>query len=384
MAISINKKLHSLAAKDLSIQAPKHASRVNKWQEMIRPLGRSIKTQEIFFFISQLSLMLELGTPLINALNLLENQIKNPAFKEVIQAMLKDLQEGHQLSEALRRHPRVFNNVFVSMIKAGETGGFSKEILRRVVEMQEKRHDLVTKIRSAITYPLVLCILGVIVVIFVMVGILPKFTLFFEGKEHILPFTTRFLMIMSASLRGFWWAYLVGGVGLVFAFKFFKNSEAGQILIDRFYVSGPITASLFNKIYTCQMLRILGHLLDSSVPLVEALEVTRVTISNRYYQRFIEQIVSHVKQGGRFSQPFATYPYIMESVKQMVATGEEVGALPSVMLRLAEFYDGELDRRLKTLSSMIEPLALIVIGGVVGLIVSSVILPLFRLSHAIH
>ncbi|MES0397244.1 MAG: type II secretion system F family protein [Syntrophobacteria bacterium] len=360
-------------------------SRIPKLRlDMLKWPGRRIKAKEIILFTSQLSLMLEVGTPLTSSLTAIENQTKNPAFKEVIQAMGKDIEEGLQLSDAMRRHPRVFNNVFISMIKAGETGGFLQKILDRLAEMQEKRQALIAQLRSTLTYPAILCLVGLLVVVFILVGVLPKFATFFAGKESILPITTRFLMAMSHSLRGYWWVYLISTVGLIVALKLWKESESGQALIDRFCVSAPMVARLYNKIYTCQLLRTLGHLMSSQVPLLEALEVTRATIRNRHFSRFITQIMDHVEKGGRFAQPFTTYPYIMDSVKQMVATGEEVGNLPTVMLRLAGFYDTEVDRELKNIASLIEPIALMLLGGVVGVIVASVILPLFRLAHAVH
>jgi type IV pilus assembly protein PilC len=360
-------------------------SRIPKLRlDMLRLSARKIKAKEIIFFTSQLSLMLEVGTPLTSSLTAIENQTKNPAFKEVIHAMGKDIEEGLQLSDAMRRHPQVFNHVFISMIKAGETGGFLQGILDRLAEMQEKRQALIAQLRSTLTYPAILCLVGLLVVVFVLVGVLPKFTTFFAGKESILPITTRFLMAMSKSLRGYWWLYLISFVGLIVALKLWKESEPGQALIDRFCVSAPMVARLYNKIYTCQLLRTLGHLMSSQVPLLEALEVTRATIRNRYFSRFITQIINHVEKGGRFAQPFTTYPYILDSVKQMVATGEEVGNLPTVMLRLAGFYDTEVDRELKNIASLIEPIALMLLGGVVGVIVASVILPLFRLAHAVH
>ena len=343
-----------------------------------------VKSKELIFFTSQLALLLEVGTPLINGLAALEKQTKNPAFKEVIRALHRDIEEGQQLSDALRRHPRVFNHVYTSMIKAGETGGFLKEILERLAEMQEKRLALIAQLRSTLTYPAILCLVGFLVVVFVLVGVLPKFSTFFAGKEKILPVSTRLLMALSASLRGYWWAYIAITIGLVIGVKLWKESVSGQTVIDRVCVSGPILARLYNKIYTCQLLRTLGHLMQSQVPLLEALEVTRSTIKNRYFRRFIDKITDHVEKGGRFAQPFTTYPYVLDSVKQMVATGEEVGNLPRVMLRLAEYYDIEVDRELKNIASLIEPIALILLGGVVGLIVGSVILPLFRLAHAIH
>lgn len=250
--------------------------------------------------------------------------------------------------------------------------------------MQEKRLALITQLRSALTYPVVLCIISLLVVVFALVGILPKFARFFEGKEHILPITTRFLMTMSASMQGYWWAYLIGAAGLVLGLRFFKQSEPGQVLIDRFCVSAPIVARLFNKIFTCQMLRTLGHLMGSQVTILDALGVTRATIRNRYFRKFIDRIAVHVEHGGRFSEPFAAYPYIMDTVKQMVTTGDDAGNLPTVMLRLAEFYDTEVEQELKTLASIIEPLGLIVMGAVVGTIVASVILPMFKLAGALH
>ena len=377
MAISVSQKTSRVSAKaSEAVQKPASGQR----GITIPGLGGSIKSREVTFFTSQISLMLEIGTSLNNALAALRDQTKNPAFKKVVQAMLNDIEEGRQLSDAMMRHPRIFNNVFTSMIKAGETGGFLKEILDRIVEMQEKRQALITQVRSAMTYPVVLCVVGILVVVFVLVGILPRFTSFFAGKEDILPATTRLLMAMSASLRGYWWAYLLGCAGLMIGFKIWKETEQGRTLIDFFCLKAPVLSRLFNKIYTCQMLRTLGHLMESKVNLLEALAVTRAAIGNRYFRRFVDEITQHVEQGGKFSQPFATYPYTMDTVKQMVATADETGNLPPVMLRLAEFYDTEVEQELKTLSSIIEPIGLIVMGAVVGLIVSSVILPMFKLA----
>ena len=351
---------------------------------IMRRFGKRITPGEITFFISQLALMLEIGTSLTNALQAAADQTKNPAFEAVIRSMKLDLEEGRQLSDAMSRHPQIFRSVFVSMVKAGETGGYLKGILERTVEMQEKRQALITQVQSTLMYPVVLCVLSTVVIIFVLAGILPKFAVLFEGKEHVLPFSTRFLMALSASLKLYWWVYLVSIAGLILALKFWKDSEHGQALIDRFLVGAPLLSRISNKIYTAQFLRTLGNLMESQVPLIEALKVTQDTFSNRHFRHFVAKVMSHVKQGGRFSQPFADNPYVMESVKQMVATGEEVGSLPKVMLRLAVFYDNEIEQELKKIASMIEPVALIVMGIVVGLIVSSVILPIFKLSHTIH
>jgi len=381
MAISFNHKRSSAASRWLKAL---HGFGATLSGGIIRYFVKSVKPGELIFFTSQLSLMLEIGTPLNSALKAIENQTENETFKTVIHAMLLDIEEGKQLSDAMKQHPRVFDNVFVGMIKGGESGGFLTDILNRLVEAQEKRNALKIQLRTALIYPAFLGIIGFFVIVFIMVSVLPKFTVFFEGKESILPFTTRFLMMMSLSIREYWWVYILCSTGLVFSFKFFKNSKRGRILIDRFFVSAPFVAGLSNKIYTCDLLRTLGNLMKSHVSLLEALEVTRGSIRNQYFRDFVNRIMEHVRQGGMFSRPFAAYPYVLETVKQMVATGEETGNLPRVMLRLASFYDTEVEQELKTLSALIEPMALIVMGAVVAVIVSSIILPLFKLSQMLH
>ncbi len=350
-------------------------------------LGRFIKPvkpREVMFFSSQLALMLEIGTPITVALQTIAGEIQNPVFKAVITAMCRDIEEGLQLSGAMKIHPRIFNDQYTSMVKAGESGGFLNKILDRIVEMQEKRFALIAQLKASLTYPAILCVLGFLVVVFITVGVLPKFAVFFEGKEHLLPWSTRFLMMASASLKHYWWVYIMATTGLVPGLIFWGKSPQGRALRDRFLISGPLISDLANKIYTCEFLRTLGHLMESQVPLLEALKVTRPTIWNQYYRRFVDEIGDNVDRGGRFSQPFSVNPYIPQTVKQMVAIGEEAGKLSFVMLRLARFYDAEIEQELKKLAARIEPAALIVMGGVVGIIVSSVILPVFRLSQALR
>jgi type II secretory pathway component PulF len=351
---------------------------------ILRGFGKTVKSREVMFFTSQLSLMLEIDTPLTIALKAVGDEIQNPAFKEVVTSLHRDIEEGHQLSDALERHPKVFDNKFVSMVRAGETGGFLNKILDRIVEMQEKRQILITQLKSALTYPAVLFVFGVIVIVFILAFVLPKFTAFFEGKESILPWTTRFLMIASDSLQHYWWAHLLAITGLVMGLKFFGKSQLGRTLRDRFLISGPMISNLSNKIYTCEMIRTLGYLMESHVPLLEAIEVTTPTIWNQYYRRFLDEIRNTVDQGGRFAQSFATNPHIPQTVKQMVTIGEEAGKLPMVMLRLARFYDTEIEQELKKFAARLEPAALIIMGGLVGFIVSSVVLPMFKLSQALH
>jgi len=381
MAISINQT--PVQAAPPASETQKKAERKSGGGFSIQ-LGRPVSPKELLFFSSQISLMLEIDTPINRALEAVSSQTSNPAFKEVLLEMLQEVEDGRQLSDAMRNHPRVFSKVFSSMVKAGETVGLLREIFDRLVEMEEKRQALKAQIKSALTYPVVLCSMSMLVIVFILVGVLPKFMTFFAGKESILPVTTRILMVLSRTLQAYWYAYAIGAFGIVFGSYVFIKSKPGDRLIDWLTVSTPVVGRMSNKIFNCQLLRTLGSLMESHVPLLEALQVTRGTFTNRYFSEFIDKIMIHVRDGGRFSRPFADYPYTLESVKQMVATGEESGNLSRVMLRLAEFYDEEVDRELKGLASLIEPIALIVMGAVIGLIVSSVILPMFKLAHVVR
>ncbi len=380
MALTLNNNYVQGTSK--SLQKRSHIKSVSL-SNIISKIGRPVKPSELKFFNSHLSLMLEIETPLNYALKAIENQTKNAAFKKVIQSMSKDIEEGNQLSDAMKRHPRIFNKMYTSMVKAGECGGFLHDVLGKIVEMQEKRQRLISQIRSALTYPAFLCVLGFVVIIFIMVSVLPKFTGLFVGKESVLPFTTRFLMKGGSFLQSYWWLCIIAFFGLLVGLKIFIDSKHGQALIERFLVSSPLISKLSNKIYTNELLLVLGNLIESKVSFIDALQVTRGTIRNRYFRNFVDKISKHMENGGRFSDQFVTFPYIMDSVKQMVITGEETGNLSKVMLRLNNHYDLEVEQDIKKLTALIEPVALVVMGAVIGLIVSSIILPMFKLSQVI-
>ncbi len=380
MALTLNNYYDQGASRSLKERS--HIKSISL-SDIISKIGKPVKSSELMFFCSHLSLMFEIRTPLNHALKTIEKQTKNVAFKKVIQSMAKDIEEGKQLSEAMKRHPRFFNTMFTSMIKAGENGGFLHVVLDKIVEMQEKRQRLISQIKSALTYPAFLCVIGILAVIFIMVSVLPKFTGLFEGKESVLPITTRCLIKGSSFLRSYWWICILSFFGLLTGLKIFKDSKHGQALIEWFLVTSPLVSKLTNKIYTNELLRILGNLIESKVSFIEALEVTRGTIRNSYFRALIDKILMHMENGGKFSDQFVTFPYILDSVKQIVVTGEDTGNLSMAMLRLNKHYDLEVEQDLKKLTALIEPVALVVMGAVIGIIVSSLILPMFKLSQVI-
>jgi len=336
------------------------------------------------YFTSQLHLMLEVGTPVAPSVKSLAKQTKNERFRNVLNELTGAMESGKQLSEAMQAHPRVFNSVYVSMVRAGETGGFLTQTLERMSLMMERRRAMYTQLRAALTYPTILCTLAIGVIIFVLVGVLPKFMVFFQGKEHILPWTTRTLMALSLSIQAYWWAYLAVLGAIVGGISGFRASRVGRRFFHRLGVTMPFISILVSKLNTCSMLRTLGLLLESHVPLLDALVVTRTTLANEYYLQFVDKIANYVREGGKLARGFYEAPFITDSVKQMVATAEDSGQVDKVMVRLAEFYDKEIEQDLKRLGSLIEPLALLLIGGVIGMMVASIILPMFKLAHALR
>ena len=366
----------------ISIQSrPGTKSRVEK-KKSFSFNRRSVKQKELFFFLTQVSLMLDVGISLSRAIETIMGQTTNEYFKEIMGTMVKDIEEGHQLSAAMSRHPSVFKSVFVNMIRSGETGGFLPKVIDSIIEMLEKQQAIRSRLRGAMAYPVVLCALAFVVTLFVLIGILPKFMVFFEGKYDILPPTTRVMMGLSVFLRSYWYICLGGAIGLGAGFKVYLSSKAFHLHKDWLAIHIKVFSKLANNIYTGFFMRTLGTMLENGVPLAEAISIAGNTIENTYYKAYVENIRSIIEEGGHFSTGFALNKNIHESVKQMIAVGEDVGKLPAVMLKLSKVYESETDESLNQIASLIEPIALVFMGVVVFIIVSSIILPMFRLAGA--
>ncbi|MDA3788987.1 MAG: type II secretion system F family protein [Desulfobacula sp.] len=344
----------------------------------------SVKPKEIIFFLTQLSMMLEVGISVSKSIETIAHQTSHAGFRSVLFTMKDTIEGGQQLSDAMEAHPRIFKPVYVNIIRSGESGGYLIRVLASVIEIQEKNQGVFNQVKTALIYPLVLCALALVVTIFVLVGILPKFMVFFENKMELLPFSTRAMMALSRGLHDYWWACILGGLGLFFALRTYALSSKGRSHRDWLLIHIPLVSKVSNNIYTGLFLRILGNMLDSGVSLKQALSIAAKSMSNQYYRLFVEKIQENIEQGQKFSLGFSANQHIQDSVKQVISVGEEVGKLPLVMGRLARFYEGEIEQDFKRLTSLIEPLALVFMGGAVWIIVSAVILPMFRLAGAIN
>ena len=345
--------------------------------------GKSISDKERKFFTGQLALLLETGTSMQLSLQALKKQLENPAMISMVDQLLIDIEEGRQFSVALGRHPEVFSTTYVNLIAASEDGGFMHEVLEQLLIMDEKRERLRQTVSSAISYPIFLLVFAFSVVIFVLVVVFPKFADLFSQIQDQLPITTVILMATSEILKQYW-ILIIGSLVTVFvAFKFWSKTEQGIEKLDWAKLNFPLVGGIFSQLYLVQSLRVLSMSLNNGVGILDSLRACKEVVSNRIFRSLIENVEEQVATGNGVAAGFENSAFIPPIVEQMIHTGENTGNLPKVLSRLAEHFETELSVKLQALSRLAEPVMLLVMGGVVGLIVSSLILPIFKLSRAV-
>ena len=335
------------------------------------------------FFTEQLALMLETGANLHQALTLLQEQNQQPAMAKVVDTLVEHVAGGRSFSAALAEHPEVFSTTYVNLVAASEGGGFVHEVLVELLRMEESADELNSTVRSALAYPIFLSLFSLGVVVFVLVVVFPKFGAMFAKIHDQLPMTTIVLMHASDFLRSYW-IQTVAAIGAASILTLrWAASPGGKDTLDRLKVTIPGIKTIFLQIYLTQSLRVMSLSLANGVNIVDTLAATREVVSNGIFQRFFVAVEEQVQQGNGLAAGFNGNDLIPVLVQRMIGTGEESGNLPKVMSRLAEYYERELTKRLKSVSKMAEPIMLMVMGVIVGVLVSSLILPIFKLSRAV-
>lgn len=343
-----------------------------------------ISLNQRMVFTERLSLLLETGVNLLEALKVMQLQTEEPLLAEIIGSMGDTISEGKSFSAALAMHPEMFSGTYISLVAAAEEGGFLPQVLEQLLRMDEKNSQLRSSMVSALSYPAFLIVFSIAVVIFVLVVIFPKFESLFASIQDQLPITTVFLMALSSVVRHYWWLILIGLGALAWAAVFWLKSEAGKLMLDKLKMSLPVIKDIYMQIYLSQTLSVLGLSLTNGVPITVALKASQGVVSNSIFARFLDDIRNHVNEGRGIAIGFTSSPIVPPMVRQMVSTAEQTGNLGMVMTRVAEFYERELIKRITVLSKAIEPIMLIVMGVVVGMLVVSLILPIFKLSRAVH
>ena len=343
-----------------------------------------IQPRDVTVLARQLATMIASGLSLLRALYILEDQTTSKKLKATIIAVRQDVEVGTSLSIAMSKHPAAFNDLFVSMVRAGEVGGNLEEVLERVAVQLEKDDNLRRTVKSAMVYPTMIGIFALIILTAMILFIIPVFKSIFDDIGGKLPALTQFMISLSNAGRSHWYLFLAGIVALVFGFKKWKGSDRGRKQWDTFKLRFPMQiGDIVRKIAVARFTRTLGTLTASGVPILQALDITARTAGNRVISDPMEQVVERVKEGEPLAAPLASIGVFPMMVTQMVAVGEETGALDSMLHKIADFYDDEVAAKLKGLTSILEPLMMIVIGAIVGVVVIAMYLPLFSVIKQI-
>ena len=346
---------------------------------------KRIKPTDLTIMVRQLSTMVSSGMTILRALYVLEAQTENELLTETITAVRKDVEAGLALSDALERHPKVFSPLFVAMTRAGETGGVLESSMMRVADQLEKEDSLRRQVKSAMTYPIVVLTFAGGILIALVTFLVPVFVGVFKQFGGDLPFITKITVAMSAAVTGYWWACMAVTAFVVWAFRKWKNSYKGRGQWDAFRLRIPMKiGDIVQKISLARWSRTLSALMAAGVPLMQALDITAQTAGNRVVEDVMESVIDSVKQGGTIAEPLKAAPVFPGMVVQMVAVGEETGALDAMLSKIADFYEDQVDAAVKSLTSILEPLMLVAVGGMVGFIVISMYLPLFKVYDSIR
>jgi type IV pilus assembly protein PilC len=343
-----------------------------------------IKAQDLTILTRQLATMVSSGMTILRALYVLEAQTENKKLTETIVAVRKDVEAGLPLSDALERHPKVFNQLFVAMTRAGETGGVMDESLERVADQLESADSLRRQVRAAMAYPLVVMAFAFSVLIALVVFLVPVFVGVFKQFGGDLPTITKFTVGMSNAVTGYWWALILGGAGTVFAFRKWKATPVGIKMWDSFKLRVPMKiGDIVQKIALARWSRTLSALVSAGVPLLQALEITGKTAGNWCIEKAMADVIESVRQGGTIAEPLMNSSAFPGMVSHMVGVGEETGAMDIMLTKIADFYEDQVNAAVKQLASILEPVMIVLVGGMVGFIVISMYMPLFKVYDAI-
>ncbi len=343
-------------------------------------LRTRIKARDLVIFFRQLSTLAGANVPLVQSLDTLVEQTHNPELKRILGEVADEVEAGTRFSLALSKHPHVFHAFIVNMVKSGETAGRLADVLNYLADQTEKDYDLVSKVRSAMMYPAFIIVGMFIVGIVLLIFVIPQLTAVLIESGATLPLTTRMLIGASGFTKKFWWLILVFLIVLGVGFRFALRNAEFREKFDKFKLRLPILGSLYQRIAMARLTRSLQILLSGGVDVVGALEVVSEIVGNSYYAKVVRETRRQVADGSPLTSVFADEPLIPAMVSQMLAVGEETGQLIPIMEKITSFYTREVDNAVATLVSVIEPLLMVVIGIGVGLVVSSIILPMYQLA----
>ena len=350
--------------------------------ENISFMQPKVTNKDIVIFTRQFSTMIDAGLPLVQGLNILAEQTENKTFKGILKQVTKDVESGTTLADALNRHPRVFDSLFVNLVAAGEVGGILDTIFQRLAAYIEKAEKLKSQVKGAMTYPIVVVCIAILVISVIMIFVIPVFEDMFSGFGKALPAPTQVVVAMSNFTKGNWYFIFGGMFAFVWIFRRYSRTSSGRRNIDIISLKLPIMGELIRKVAIARFTRTLSTMISSGVPILDALEITAKTAGNVIVEEVIFDARSSIAEGQTVAEPLSESSIFPGMVTQMISVGESTGALDAMLEKIADFYDDEVDAAVSAMTSMLEPLMILFLGGSVGGLVIAMYLPIFQMAAA--
>jgi type IV pilus assembly protein PilC len=347
------------------------------------PLKRGMRMKELAVFTRQFATMVNSGLPLVQCLDILSQQAERAPVRAIVTEVMRDVEAGATLSEALAKRREAFDPLYTNMVDAGEAGGVLDQILLRLASYIEKAEALRRKVKSAMTYPTVVLVVALGTTAFMLVFIIPTFAKVFADYGGTLPLPTRIVLFLSQVFKKLWWAMGLGTAGLVFAVRQYYRTEGGRRGIDRLLLRVPILGPLLLKVSLARLTRTLGTLISSGVPILTGLEITARTAGNKVVEDAVMATRGSIREGETIAAPLRTSGVFPPMVVQMIAVGEETGQLDKMLDKIAVFYDDEVNTSVETLTSVIEPIMIVMMGLLVGGMIVAMYMPLFKLVNVV-
>jgi type IV pilus assembly protein PilC len=349
--------------------------------EVMNKLGLTshVSGKDRVIFTRQLSTLINAGLPLTQSLRTVAEQIQNKTLHEVVEQVVANVEGGTSLSAAFGQHPKIFSEIYVSLVAAGEASGSLDKALERIANQQEKDAQILSKIRGALIYPVIVLVVILLVLIFMLTSVLPQVSGLYASLNQKLPLITQILLDVSQLVVRFWFLAIIAVAGVVLAVRNYVATEQGRRLWDGFKLNMPVFGHIFRKVYMARFSRTLGTMLESGIPMLEALRTVKGSIGNVLVADVIEHSMSGVKGGKALSSTLENQPTFMRLVPQMIKIGEQSGAIDSMLDRVATYFEEEVDEEIRNISTTIEPVLMVVLGVVVGGVISAILLPVYSL-----
>ena len=336
--------------------------------------------KDVSNFTNQLAVMIKAGISIRAAIEGIAEQTEHPRFKEILLQIKKDVESGKSFSEALGKHPKTFSPLYINMVKASELSGSFGHMLERIVEYLNAQLETRQMVTGAMIYPVIIGVMAMATTTFLLIFVVPQFTMIFKGKEAMLPAPTKILLFLSATIQTYWYLILLAMGAAVWSFITMIHTQWGRLWWDKTKLTIPLFKRMFRALYITRSLHTMGELVNAGVPMLDTLAITADISGNLLYRRMWRAVYASVKQGKKISQPLNRSPLLPRAVVQMIAAGEESGKLGETLDSVSKFYNKELKVTIKAVTSMLEPMMIVLMGGIVGFIAMSIILPIFKMS----